>query len=326
MALVYPIYLDIPMMTSFLASLEGGLIEEMNVEGKKSEDQSSNKKMGASLSTSNIFSNLLGVGVNAEIEKGNLNNVESQYSSQVKYPTASLFIRLRDILVEKEIIKQIDMSNFSQINNGDIIEFAGYAKQNPIQQIRIFLNQIIPILEPFQKYQWAELNQTLLQLKAIKPGGSIAILGNDVQIENQEKKREMIAYLESQKEINTSQTFLFTALSDVINKILPEEKRDTIIFYSGGFNILCKIYPEFIRENRVQDIHNGNWRCIGKVVDIIPKDRVIDLFSDNPIGSIAKELIPVLKNSFNQESLKMDISDREVKGPGFIIVTLAIFS
>jgi hypothetical protein len=33
-ALVYPIYLDVPMMTAFLGSLEGGIVEEADVESK----------------------------------------------------------------------------------------------------------------------------------------------------------------------------------------------------------------------------------------------------------------------------------------------------
>jgi len=39
MELVYPIYLDIPMMTTFLGSLQGGIIEETNIESKTSDTQ-----------------------------------------------------------------------------------------------------------------------------------------------------------------------------------------------------------------------------------------------------------------------------------------------
>lgn len=44
MALVYPVYLDVPMMTAFLASLEGGVVEEASVSHTASDSEERSTK------------------------------------------------------------------------------------------------------------------------------------------------------------------------------------------------------------------------------------------------------------------------------------------
>ena len=327
MALVYPIYLDTPMMTAFLASLQGGVIEEANIETRRGDAQDNSKKVGFSISASNLLANFFGVGAEAELTKKISESLESQFKSTVKYPNAALFIRLRDLLIKENLIKPIPSADHLQnISVGDLIEFSGLALANPIQQIRMALKQIMPILEPSQKVQWGELVQSMTKLRNAKIGEIIKIGEEEILIERTSQKDEIRKYLENQKELNTNTTFLFKAVEEVFESLMPEEKIETILFESTGFNVLCKIYPAFVREERVQDIHDAHWHCLGKVLGKINSDMTYDLLKTYPIGKIAGTIFPGIAKALQNESINIQINDPIVQGPGLTIATLAIFA
>ena len=77
MALVYPIYLDTPMMTAFLASLEGGIIEEADVEGKTvtSEERARSASIGAKVSK--LITGFLDIEGKGELTKRVADSLES---------------------------------------------------------------------------------------------------------------------------------------------------------------------------------------------------------------------------------------------------------
>jgi hypothetical protein len=77
-----------------------------------------------------------------------------------------LFIRLRDILLDQEILKIIDSKEcLLDLSVGDIVEFQGLALPNPTYQIRHSFGQILPIIEPFAKLTETQLDQQLAQIK-----------------------------------------------------------------------------------------------------------------------------------------------------------------
>ena len=327
MALVYPIYLDTPMMTAFLASLEGGFIDEASFESHKANSEDNSKSAGFSLAASNLLSNLFGVGAQAELAKKISENLESDYKSTVKYPNSALFIRLRDLLMGENLIKPITSPNqLNRVSLGDLVEFSGFALPSPAQQMRIALKQIMPLLEPYQKVLWGQLQQSLTLLKSKKVGEKIKIGEIEVLIENQNQKNELIKNLENQKELNANTTFLFNVIKEVLDSLIPEEKVETLLIKSSGFNALCNIYSMFAREERIQDIHNANWHCLGKVLEIIDENQSYDLLKSYPIGYIARAAFPDLANAFRNESLNIAITEPTVPGPGLTIATLAIFA
>ena len=104
--LVYPIYLDTPMMTAFLASLEGGLIDETSVEEKASSGNEKKRSVKTGLKFSGILSGLVGIGADAELARKISEDFESQYKHTVRFPAATLFIRLRNLLIEKSLSRK----------------------------------------------------------------------------------------------------------------------------------------------------------------------------------------------------------------------------
>jgi hypothetical protein len=132
MELVYPIYLDEPMLMAFLGSLNGGIAEETTVESKTqgSKERATNAQIKAKVS--GWVSSLIGVEGGADVSRKATETSESQYKSTVRFPQATLFFQLRELLFEQDLIKILDSSeSLESISLGDIVEFQGLAVANP---------------------------------------------------------------------------------------------------------------------------------------------------------------------------------------------------
>ena len=148
MELVYPIYIDTPMMTSFLASLEGGLIDETSLEEKTSSSKEKGRSGAGGAKVGGLLSGLLSLEANAEVSQKLSDSLEANYRSTVKFPEASLFIRLRELLRHEGLIQDFSSIPFDELKMGALIEFGGFVSPNPAFQLRHFAQQISPLMEP----------------------------------------------------------------------------------------------------------------------------------------------------------------------------------
>jgi len=327
MELVYPIYLDTPMMMAFLASLEGGIIEEANLEGKTADAKERTAKASLQAKISGILSSFLTMEGGGEIGKKVSESLESQYKSTVRFPHAALFIRLRDILLDQEILKIIDSKDcFFDLSVGDIVEFQGLALPNPTYQIRHSFGQILPIIEPFAKLTETQLDQQLAQLKDAKPNKPIRVGNNEKVFQDQRQINNERESMLIQKQEAGNLVEIYKTLNTILCGFFPEDKIDVLLFKAEEFQVIARVYPSFARDERIQDLHDGHWHCIGKVIGIIDESGKYDLLKGAPIGYLAKDQFPTFASMLNNDKLNIEITDSTVSGPAIIIATLAIFA
>src|SRR5690625_1437159 len=108
MRLVYPIYLDTPMMTGSLASLPGGLLEQADLESRTFDAKERSTDMRAKGAFSGFLSNFISGEAEGGLVRRVSEDLESHYKGTVRFPSASLFISLRDLLREKGNIIELD--------------------------------------------------------------------------------------------------------------------------------------------------------------------------------------------------------------------------
>jgi hypothetical protein len=324
MELVYPIYLDTPMMNAFLASLEGGILEEANVESKTSKAKETSGKVSFGAKVSNVISALADINAQADLSRKVSDNLESQYKGTVRFPNASLFIRLRNLLIEREIIKEvITKSEFDKVSVGDIVEIQGMVKPSPNYELRKALNQLLPIIIPTLELQAAQSENELASIK-------------NYPTRNNKGKKEILIGDESfdyftavkgyEEQVRQQQNLLVNvkAIERVSNSLFAEETIHNIIFNSDSFNAICKVYPTFARNEQISEMFEAKWRCVGKIIGKLEKNESFDLFKGLPIGLLTKsqEIIDSLKN----EEVEINPSERVISGPTLIIAVLAIFA
>ncbi len=176
------------MMMGFLASLSGGLVEEASIDGKFGSSNELSGKIGLKAQISNLLSSLIGGGIEAEGAGKLTDTTESHYSGVVKFPAASLFIQLRELLVEQGLVLGIATSkSASEAKFGDLIEFEGDVMPNPATQIRHLYDQLMPVIEPYFTAEVAKGDEVISQLKLAKVGKPIVIQGETFTFSDQKE-------------------------------------------------------------------------------------------------------------------------------------------
>lgn len=327
MALVYPICIDNPMMTAFLASLEGGLIEETSFEDKSADGQEKTKTGSLSAKVAGLFSNVIDFEGKGEMTRKATENLESQYKGTVRFPSATLFIRLRDLLFDQDLIKVIDSKTlFSDIATGDLVEFEGVVLPNPAYQMRHIFKQLLPFIEIHQKLQDSKVDQFLALIQNAKPGKPVLFDNEEKIFQDQAELASMRDVLKAGKQSAQNQLVEFQTIGQGLEALMPEDHMDNLVFKTENIQAVCRVYPAYARDERVQDIHDAKWRCLGKVIGIVSESGSYDLLKGSPIGYLAQEQFSTVATSFNNDQLKIELTDPSVKGPAIIIAPLAIFA
>jgi hypothetical protein len=119
---------------------------------------------------------------------------------------------------------------------------------------------------------------------------------------------------------------IFASLNKIFSRLYPAYDLDNILFKSGDFDAILRTYPAFARDKRIQDLFDGNWRCIGKVINKIGPSEKYDLLKDAPISYFAKDQFSAIEGIFKNDNIKMNVTDSSVSGPAIIVTPLAIFT
>ncbi len=326
MELVYPIYLDTTMMMGLLASLDEGLVEEATLEKVQGDSVQKKKGLSVGVKVSKLLSAFIDAEAKGDMSSQASHSVQSQYTSTIKYPSISLFIKLRELLKEKEYIKEMkSSSDVDSVELGDLIELGGIATPNPSLQISKVVNQLIPLIDPFLKMKENDLQAKALELRHIKPFTYTEEDGSVVQIDKrriqdmQELKKIEISSVQIERE-------KYQIMSEMYKGLFPDEESDSILVSNDFVKSINIVYRQFARLNRIHDIFNGSWKCLGKVIGILKRDEEYDLLSGVPVGYMAKGEFDKLSTAFNNEQLRIDIPNSVLKGPAFKIATIAIFA
>src|SRR6266496_1232007 len=139
--LLYPIYLDVPMIVSFVAATEGGYALENAVKRTQATTEDTKGEIAGEVGLSGLLSNLVKADVksSANLEDQLVQSHESQII--LKHTEASLFMGLRNKLYSQGRIIPLDECEQSQWDAlqlspfSDLVELSGYIYRNPINEI-----------------------------------------------------------------------------------------------------------------------------------------------------------------------------------------------
>lgn len=132
--LVHPLYLNAPMMTSFLAALEDGVAfasdvvrkQQRQTETSGSGDQPESALPIASFDF-NVRGQLLGSSVAGNTEEVKLLRQHTE---------ASLFIRLRNTLKQGGLYKKLESAeDYGSVQHSDLIEVSGQIVRSPLREV-----------------------------------------------------------------------------------------------------------------------------------------------------------------------------------------------
>ena len=310
--LVYPVYLNVPMLTSFIAALEDGATLEAEKSTSNKNSVEKGKLLEGSFGIKSAFSGLLGLDMKGQLtQKGTLGEEETVKVLR-KHTEASLFIRFRQTLIENGLIHSVDYLEPTQIKNiqkGSLIEIRGILTEN-------FMNIALNTIDSFKKISEMINNQPS---KAVVQKGKQVTQSTSSRNQPDIFKSEEYKILESiKKDISSSkiQDLLFKSAVLIDGKLV---------------NVIVPIQQELIGDNNFESSRYSEITLFGKVISksVAGGDK-INLLRRASIGIIPEEITMSLYDSANSMMKQLNPSTGNLPSPfvdelWFEVLPIALF-
>jgi len=296
--LLYPIYLDISMMVSFVATIEGGYSLE-NV-WKQSKDLSGD--LSSEVEGEAGLPDILSTFVKASL-KGS-GSVEGKLArseeSQIvlRHTEASLFMRLRHELRRQGRIVSLDECEQEQWDliqpsrPSDLVEISGEVHRSPINE----MTQIIKRIMPF-----------ILQSLPQKEG----IIDIDKLTSEQKKSLEMIPIVQALcADLESS------PITDMLLKHEGKWKKSAVL------DLSTKVLP--LEEQEL--LRCGRVVVLGKATRVLTRNENINLYRRSILGYATQDLLIQMSSGFNGlQEMNAQLEPLKVEYPAIEIIPMAIY-
>ncbi|SRR6266496_5094859 len=294
--LLYPIYLDVPMIVSFVAATEGGYALENAVKRTQATTEDTKGEIAGEVGLSGLLSNLVKADVksSANLEDQLVQSHESQII--LKHTEASLFMGLRNKLYSQGRIISLDDCEQSQWDAlqlspfSDLVELSGYISRSPI-------NEIARLGERFLSFGF---------------GQQKAAFSSAANISNQDQQAQTVAIIQAlRNDLEAS------PLSDVLLSHEGKWRKDAIL------DLSTKILP-VIEQDRLLC---GRVVVLGKVTRVLKQQETINLCRRSIFGYTAQKILTEMISSFeNTPGINIKLAPYEVKYPAVEIIPMAIYA
>ncbi len=297
MRLIHPIYLDVPMLVSFAAAIQGGLSLETEVTHEKETTKSGSAKVAGKFGLSNLFSNLFELTAETDVS-GSLEGRSQEVRRESKAHTeASIAILLYDLLRKNanHLIQPKDAGTLSHTFPGALVEVAGTLEKNAVDTVIDYVDAISILssfADPIAVMHSSQSKQTPGKKSVAQP----TQLDKVREILDKDRKR--------------------TPISNVILRCDEPP----------GIKVIVTLRTANLRDLTLTELHQNFVRVVGKVTRIVSEGQRMSAFENYGLALLKPE---VLKAVFDGMAASPDIvakfSDVEVLGPAVQILPLMIF-
>lgn len=295
--LCIPIYLNQKIVFDLLAVQEDGFSQLSTLRTSTSDSETTKNGVGASIGVSNVFA-LLGVSFSGERGKEKGSQDQTEVSREKVHTPTSLFAKCRSNLISKGLLcQEINPETFKNLKSGDFVEFQAILHKNPIVDILTWIKAFGEMIMP--------LVSTNKQVKST----------------GQQKNLEQVFDKK-----------LLGQIDAILKMVSPPDSIELIGELKNGSGIRAVItcQPDFFNQSDPNEIIDGEFFVIGKVVKVVPDNRnAINLLRKTPLGRLDPEILSGLTVAFSQleetgflQDLKFTTS---IEGPAFLIIPIAIF-
>lgn len=298
-SLIHPIYLDVPMLVSFAAALQGGLSFGSEVTHEKAVEQSDASNVAGKLGLSELFSSLFQASVKAEARES-AETADTQVTKESKAHTeASIAIVLYDQLRRSSgyLAQPKDVSDFAALEPGALVELHGTMLKNPVDAVIDYIDAV-----------------NILSRLAT---------GQESQQSHQPKHHPKKA----EQTISGDPTLLR------IREALDQDRRRTPISnvqlkcsQPKGMTAVVTLRTHNLRDLTLSELHKNSVRVVGKVTRAISEGQTMSAFENYGMAMVpAVQLTELFKQIASTSGVIVEFSDVAVDGPAVQILPLMVF-
>ena len=305
--LVYPLYLDVPMMTSFVAALEDGIAYGSDVtqinDQRRNVAAEGEGKAGVGLPSMGILSTLLNFDLKGKITGDQEIGSGEEIKLVRRHTEASLFMRLRQMLKDDDRVLQIneidDVQKLKDADHDYLVEVKGQIFRSPLSEALEAVFRILDMLgvdlsgnQPSRKQQTGGKKRGKGQQHAASQPAELA-LDNETQLGFQlmQRIREDLAK------------------ANILDAVMHPS---TV----GNLTIVIALALEFLPEGVFENLLSGNFSVLGKVTKIVEGDEEISLYQRTVFSYLGSSDIDASFTQLRQESsLMLSDNPSSVKAP-----------
>ena len=302
MRLIHPIYLDIPMLVSFAAAIEGGLSFGTEVTREASSSGAVGAEATAKFGFSHLFSQFLDFSGELHAQGTHEGTERSVEKSSRSHTEASVAILLYDRL-RKDTGYIVDVETLEaarQVEPGALVEIAGTVEKNAIDAMIDYVDAVNIMSKMGSKNQNSSPDVTS---ERRRNGG-----GGRNRTESQGPLASIRDALNKDRER--------TPISNVL-------LRCTI---PNNITAVVTLRTENLRDLTLSELHKNSVRVLGKVTRVVDQGESMSSFENYGMALVEPDkLQEVFDKLGDTENIKLDLSQVQVRGPALQVLPLMVF-
>jgi hypothetical protein len=292
--LIHPIYLDVPMLVSFAAAIQGGLALEAEVTSSQKGSGSTEVNASGKFGLSNLFQDLFKIDISVGGNGKSSSESNETRKESKSYTEASIAIILYHQLQQSGdyIVKLESVEDIQKYTPGTLVEIAGTVEKNAVDAVIDYLDaadilsrMATPEVQPQLKGKGTSHNKS-----------SQSELGRIRETLDQDRKR--------------------TPISNVV--VHCSEPK--------ALNVVVTLRTDNLRDLTLSELHKNHVRIVGKITRSIKEGEVMSSFENYGLSMLQPQVLnEVFLQLTNTEGIVAEFTDIQVKGPAFQILPLMIF-
>ncbi|MFG2038063.1 hypothetical protein [Dactylosporangium sp. NPDC048998] len=304
--LAHPVYLDVPMMVSFLATLDDGVAYTSEVAEKltsaKEGEGEGNVKAGIP-----SLAQWLGLTLSAEGKYRRRSSTDESVEAKLvrEHTSASLFNILRRRLISTSSIKGLTRAeDLVELQVGDLVEIRGTINGDPLRQVLAVFSAIAPYV-----------------------GIDLATEADPSKPRQQASPRQKASQVTPRQSIQPQQLDELALMRVLMADVAKSTVLDLTMQLRSGMQVVLAASNEYMTDAAEQYMLAGSFVALGKVTQILQPNERINLLRRTVFGVLEatggrpEDVFSGLASSMPG----MNLSSLSITGPGLQVLPLAIY-
>ena len=307
--LAHPLYLDVQMMVSFLAYLEGGVSFEGEETIRSGETRTREGKVSGKMKFPSIAS-WLGAEAAGDLAIDKKLDEGSEYKAARHHTAASLFNYLYSYLSnDGQFITLDNMEDVQKMQANRLVQISGRYLGNPLADILNYFGQLMPYIEDDE----AEKKDHSKRRNPRKSGNP-AIRASVIE--------QGVDGTQSEPLDDDSRRLMKTMQEDMNSSPV----QDIVLATSGGLKAVLTVSSQYYSAETSAHLRAGDYIVLGKATRILRADEFINLARRTAMGILNQEITRAsVIEAASHLGLDADSANPIVSAPAVQILPMAIF-
>lgn len=342
--ILHPVYLDVPMMVSFLAALRGGVSFEDEAIRRSSSSTDREREGGGRIRVPSLFS-LLGFDASGRMSRKEHGAEDEEIKAVRQHTAASLFIALHEALREGDLVRKITgPEDLTEICPGDLVEVSGEFVGNPLQEVVGFFAKAVPYFDITESQETPDADVVRAEVEVL--AGEAASLrdeaakakrsGNPTRQAQAGELEEQAATIDGRANelIENTLEVLRERQEQAVGVQMFIQMRDDLaaaavhdtVINGPELQVLLTLSAEFFTDATSAYLRDGIFRAVGKVTRVLGEGDEISLLRRTVLGAAGPQLgRELIQNAVTEGNLTIKTFDPIIQAPAVQILPLAVY-